>query len=205
MKTLNGKEAIRFGWKATTSNFWFFLGLMAIFFIANFIIPNIIAQIFSWTEDSPLPVTIVVRLINTIVSTYVGLVFVAVSLRVVDGKPLVYEDVVGVKSLFIPYLITTIIFQVAVAIGTILLIVPGFMMAIAGMFYPNLVVDKKLKFWPAIQESMRITKGYRWQLFTTGLVLVLINLAGILALGFGLLWTIPTTTVAFAHMYRQLV
>lgn len=206
MKTLQPKEAIVFGWKTTTSNFLFFLGIMAILFIGGSLIPRMLGG--SYTHDyqaSAAGLGLIGGILGGLIGAYVRLGAMKISLNAVDKKELKYDDMFSINSIYWPYILATIIFGVSVALGSILLIVPGIMIAIAWMFYSYLIIDKGLQPVEALKKSAEITKGYRWQLFGFVIVLGLINIAGAILLGIGLLWTVPTTMIAFAHMYRQLV
>jgi uncharacterized membrane protein len=55
-----------------------------------------------------------------------------------------------------------------------------------------------------MKESSRITRGHKWPLFVFLLLLVLVNLAGLLALVVGLLVSMPVSMLAFVHAYRTL-
>jgi uncharacterized membrane protein len=92
-----------------------------------------------------------------------------------------------------------------VAFGLVLLIVPGIILAIKYVFYDYLIIDKELGPLEALRESSRITGGVKWQLFIFMLLVFLINFAGILFFGVGLLLTIPATTIATAYVYRRLL
>jgi uncharacterized membrane protein len=49
-----------------------------------------------------------------------------------------------------------------------------------------------------------MTSGLTWQLFVYGLIVMGINILGFLALLVGMLWTIPTTQLATAYIYKHL-
>ena len=49
-----------------------------------------------------------------------------------------------------------------------------------------------------------MTKGYKWTLFGYVLVTILINAVGAMLFLIGLLWTVPTTALASAFIYRKL-
>ncbi|MCE9642753.1 MAG: DUF975 family protein [Candidatus Andersenbacteria bacterium] len=206
MKTLQPKEAIAYGWKTTTSNFLFFVGIMAILFIGGSLVPRMLGGSFGHDyHTSAAGLGLIGGIIGALISAYIRLGVMKISLKAVDKKELKYDDVWSINTIFWPYLIASILFGVSVALGSILLIVPGIMIAIAWMFYTYLIIDKGLQPVEALKKSAEITKGYRWQLFGFMIVLVLINIAGAIVLGIGLLWTVPTTMIALAHMYRQLV
>lgn len=198
MKTLNGKEALQFGFQAVTSNFMFFLGIVALIFICNFLIPSILFGEAS--RDRGLVGNIVVW----IISAYATLGFSAVALKTVDKQPVSYKDFFEVRNVFIPYILATIVAQFVITLGIILLIVPGIIVALMWMFYAYLILDKKMQPMDALKQSAAITKGHRWQLFGMGVFFILMNIVGALLFGLGLIITAPITVVAMAHMYRQL-
>jgi uncharacterized membrane protein len=66
------------------------------------------------------------------------------------------------------------------------------------------VIERELGPIEALSESNRITRGHKWPLFGLVLLLIGINLLGVLALGVGLLVSIPVSTLAFVHAYRVL-
>jgi uncharacterized membrane protein len=118
-------------------------------------------------------------------------------------------DTVDLSALWHPrpfwkYLGASILLGLAVAIGFVLLIVPGVIFALMFLFTTFIVIDYELGPIEAMTESNRITRGHKWQLLGFGIVLTLINLLGVLALVVGLLVSIPVSTLAFAHAYRVL-
>jgi len=67
-----------------------------------------------------------------------------------------------------------------------------------------LIIDKSMGPIEALKISWHITDGSFWNLIAYWFVVLGINILGVLALGIGLLWSIPTTVLASAHIYRQL-
>ena len=56
----------------------------------------------------------------------------------------------------------------------------------------------------ALKASSRATMGSKWDLFLFGLLLGLMNFAGVLLFLVGLFVTIPISMVACAYVYRRL-
>jgi uncharacterized membrane protein len=65
-------------------------------------------------------------------------------------------------------------------------------------------VDKNSRIVESLKRSWEITKGSTLNLFLLYLLLGLINLLGVFALIVGLFWSIPTTMIAEAFVYRKL-
>lgn len=122
-----------------------------------------------------------------------------------------HDDITQVKladlwhpKAFLPYLAVKIITTIAVLVGLVLLIVPGIILALMFIFATYLVVDTGRGPIEALKESMRITKGHKWGLFALMLALIGINILGMLALGVGLLISVPVSLLSIAHAYRTL-
>jgi uncharacterized membrane protein len=196
MKTLQIKEAITFGWNATTKNFWLFAGIVLVLILVSRVPGS-----GSHHESQ----YFLLSVLGMVLSVYIRLGFANISLRSADSKELNFNQMFAVNEKFWMYFGATVLFMISVALGSILLIVPGIIIALMWMMYPYIILEKKLGVIDALKESARITKGYKWQLFGFVLLLCLINIAGAIVFGIGLFWTIPTTSIAVAHMYRQLV
>ena len=128
-----------------------------------------------------------------------------VSAKLLQGKTPEFRDFFAGFQYFLPLLLLSLVAGLFIGIGTLLLIIPGVYLAVAYMFASYLVVDRRLDFWPAMELS-RHTVNPRWfGYFAFMLLLVLLNLAGALLLGVGLLVTIPLSfcavTVAYADLF----
>jgi len=105
---------------------------------------------------------------------------------------------------FWKYLGVSVLLTLVVLLGLVLLIVPGIIFGLMYMFAPFIVIERGLGPLEAMGESNRITRGHKWPLFGLMLLLILVNVLGLLALGVGLLVSIPVSTLALVHAYRVL-
>lgn len=71
-------------------------------------------------------------------------------------------------------------------------------------FYVFAIIDQKKGVFSSLAYSWKITKGYRANMFMLSLVSLLILIAGILALGVGVLVALPIISLIQAHMYRDM-
>jgi len=127
-----------------------------------------------------------------------------VSAKLVQGHTPEFRDFFAGFQYFVPLLLLSLIAGLFISIGTILLVIPGVYLAVAYLFASYLVVDRRLDFWPAMELSRRTVKPQWFGYFAFMLLLVLLNLAGALLLGLGLLVTIPVSFCAVTAAYADL-
>ena len=105
---------------------------------------------------------------------------------------------------FLKFLGAFILLMLTIAVGFILLIVPGIIFALMFMFTTFIVIDREFGPIDSMKESRRLTYGHKWKLLGLSLLLVLINLLGLAALFVGLFVTVPISSLALTHAYRVL-
>jgi hypothetical protein len=71
------------------------------------------------------------------------------------------------------------------------------------MFGLFLIVDKKMAFWPASQESINTVKANFWPLFGLSIVAGFIGSIGAIAFGIGVVFTIPLQGCILTVAYRK--
>jgi uncharacterized membrane protein len=128
-----------------------------------------------------------------------------VSAKLLQGQAPEFRDFFSGFQFFLPLLLLSLVAGTFIAIGTILLVIPGVYLAVAYLFATYLVIDRGLDCWPAMELSRRTVNPRWFGYFAFVLLLALLNLAGALALGVGLLVTIPlsfcTVTVLYAEIF----
>lgn len=200
-KKFSTGDAIRFGWDTTKKHLGFFIGLTLVAG-AVYVIPSVIAELIR--ENNPL-IAMVIDLVSSVVSLVMAMGIVKISLQFCDTRPSTIADLFSCFPLFFPYLFGTILYVLIFVGGILLLIVPGIIWGIQFQFFAYPIVEKGLGAVASLKQSSAITKGAKWDLFLFGLLLFGINILGALALGVGLFLTGPTSILAAAFVYRQLL
>lgn len=126
-----------------------------------------------------------------------------VSAKLLQGQTPEFRDFFGGFQYFLPLLLLSLVAGLFIGIGTLLLIIPGIYLLVAYLFASYLVVDRGLDFWPAMELSRRTVHPRWFSFFAFLLLLVLLNLAGAIALGVGLLVTIPLSFCATTAFYAD--
>ncbi len=152
----------------------------------------------------PRSVYFIVRFALFLVNMLMAIGYIKICLAMSrDQKPQL-SDLFTHVDLLISYILGSICYFATVIGGGLLLVIPGIIFGIMFQMYSYLIVDKGLGPIAAMQRSREITRGSRMNLFLLGLLIGLINLAGALCFLIGLLWSIPTTSIALATVYDHL-
>ncbi len=194
-------EAVLFGWNVLKKNARFFLGLLAIVIALNILISLVMS---SFSEEAPQVLVFAFSIMVLILDALIGMGIIKISLKFCDQEPASYEELISPYPLLLKYIAGSIIYAVIVVIGLIFLIVPGLYLALKYQFYDYLIIDQGKGPVEAIKMSGVLTKGVKWNLVLFWLMLAGINILGMLALGVGLIITIPLSWLATAYVYRRL-
>jgi len=89
-------------------------------------------------------------------------------------------------------------------LGIIALIIPGVYLGVGYVFAILFGVFGGFDFWTSMEYSRRLVHTNWWKFFGFLLVLVLVNIAGLLALLIGLLVTVPVTYLAIYVLFEDL-
>ncbi len=109
-----------------------------------------------------------------------------------------------ITDVIVPVIVAGILMYLAIAIGTVFLVVPGIIAFLGLSMAIPLVVDQKVDGIEALKRSWETCKPQLGALFLLFLVLGLLNIAGFCACFVGLLITSPLTQIAIALTYRNL-
>jgi tetratricopeptide (TPR) repeat protein len=131
--------------------------------------------------------------------------FVAVSARLIQGYPPQFGEFFDGFKFLLTLILLSVVSQIFIILGLVLLVVPGVYLLVGFLLAPWLILDRQVGFWEAMQLSRRAVQPHWFELFGLFLLIILINLLGILALGLGLLVTIPVGWCALTAFYASRV
>lgn len=110
----------------------------------------------------------------------------------------------GFTKHLVPLVLVGILTSIFTMVGFVLLVIPGFIVMGLYLFPYLFVVDEGMDFWPAMETSRKIGMDNLVQVALMAVALAVLNLAGALLLGIGLLATIPLSLCAVAKAYEDL-
>lgn len=128
--------------------------------------------------------------------------FVRGTLDITEGRPF------SIGSAFsrispVPVVITGILLSLLTSIGFVLLFLPGVLFAIFSFFTIYFVVDRDESPITAIGSSFKMVGSNFGAALLSGLLAILVMVAGTIALLVGLLVAIPVTALAAAYAFKR--
>jgi uncharacterized membrane protein len=102
-------------------------------------------------------------------------------------------------TIVLAYLLTTAL----VAIGLIVFIIPGIIIACRLVFVPYIVMDKKVDPIEAVELSWKMTKGHGWKIFFMSLLSFFIMILGVCLLLVGIIPAMIWILSSFAALYES--
>lgn len=104
----------------------------------------------------------------------------------------------------ISLIITVIIMYIMLAIGFLLLVLPGIYLSVAYYMALPLVVEKNMSPWQALETS-RKTVTHRWfRMFGFLIIMSILITLSMIPLGIGLIWSLPLFLIAYGIIYRNM-
>lgn len=191
MEKFSIKEILSSAWKKTIANIWFLIPILLITYIISYALES--------------------SILGSLVSILTSFVLVSVFLRISRDEKVSFNNIFEglTPKLFLQFFLLSILVSIFVLAGLILLIVPGLIVMIMMVFANYILMDRPASaiktdsFWLAMKESHTLTKGHKWNIFVFLIVLIGINILGVIALGIGLLISVPVSAISLAILYDK--
>lgn len=203
MNKFSIREAVKFGFETTKSNFLFLLGILVIAAVMSYI-PNLVGDANLDRSPVSMFVLFAMSVAAWLLRKVVDLGIIRAIIKLVDGTKPGFGELFSTTNLLVKSILADVVYGLMVMGGLLLFVIPGIIIAIKYHYYTYFIVDKGLGPIEALKRSGQATKGNLWNIFFLGLTLVLVNLLGIICLLIGLLFTIPLSMLASAYVYRKL-
>jgi hypothetical protein len=141
-------------------------------------------------------------ILSSLISIFIMLGLVRMALNLVTGREVSASMLFSGGRKVLPALIGSIIFYVAMFIGFLLLVVPGFYIMLRYGMFMYAMVDRDLGVMDSFAYSSRITTNNRWRLCLLTLLGMVILFAGLLALCVGIVFALPVFFLCWVVAYR---
>jgi uncharacterized membrane protein len=131
--------------------------------------------------------------------------YVVVAGKIEKGENYGFNNFFDGFQKVVPLFLGQLVSGILVVIGMIFLVIPGIYLAIAYAFVNLIIWFTNEDFWNSMEISRKIVSKEWFSFFGFFILLLLFNLAGVLALGIGLFVTVPVTYIALYLAYKDVV
>ena len=203
------------GWELVKNNFWPAIGISALVFLASIGIN----QVFGLLSSGPMNEMIrnqqvsargiLIVLGVTVLGAPFGTILMAGLFKYF--LKLLRNESAGIGDAFSGFgphtgqlILLSLVQMVLVILGYCLCIIPGIYLSVAWYFAIPLVIDRGMNFWEAMELSRKMVNKHWFMVFACMLVFGLIGVAGIIACGIGILFTLPIGIAALMYAYETI-
>lgn len=144
------------------------------------------------------------QLISTFITVPMGAGIFIMSLKHATGGTATASETLAYFGKALPMLGLVILAYILIAIGFLLLILPGIYLGVCFYMAIPLMADKNLGIVEALKASRQATHHKFFPMLGLVLLCTLIVILGALALGIGLIWAIPMASLMMAIAYRNM-
>jgi len=194
------REALEFGWDAFKRH----AGAAVVIGVASLLTMLVVDALVRMAADQAGPAALL-AVFAQLLQLFWSLVWIRFALAVHDLRPAPPRELLPDGKTFIEYVAASLLYSLLVAIGLVLLVIPGLYLAARYGLVSFVIAERRAGPIDAFHQSASLTRGARWKLLLLMLLLGVLNLVGALLLGFGLLATVPLSALAMAFVYRRLI
>jgi len=143
-------------------------------------------------------------LLSHIISVFLSLGLARFALNVVSGREASIADLFGEGRLLFRGVIATLLFVIAMVVGFILLIAPGFYVIARYGLFMTAIVDRNCGIIDSFKYSSQLTTNNRMNMVLISFISFAVAVIGCLAFCIGLLFAYPVILLAWTVAYRWL-
>ena len=154
-------------------------------------------------KDESLPLSGTTTLINHLLIGIFNIAFVKFYLDMRNKNPMEFQDFINGLTLWLKGILSHLWFLLWTILWSFLFFFPGLVKAFSYSQMNYILADfPDVSIPEAMKISMKITKGYKWDLFIMYLSFLGWMILSILTFGIGFLWLKPYMELSFANAYK---
>ena len=194
-------DVLRVALKGYISQIWLLTGLIIGYVIVslalNLFIPDPLNGTISLTG-------IAIALLSLVISQLFTLGYTKNMFQALDGEEPQFSAYGQESRKLFTGLLAGLIFTVAFVVGLVLLVIPGFYIAIRLQFFYTSIVEENTGIIASLKRSWEITKGHEVALLILLLVEIALILLGLICFVIGIFITAPYVGLMNCYVFRKL-
>lgn len=157
-------------------------------------------------KDDTIPLSWTTSIINQILLGIFGIAFAKFFLDMRNKNPIEFQDFLNALSLWLKGILSHLWFMLWIILWSFLFFIPGIIKAFSYSQMKYILAEfPDVSIPEAMKISMKITKGYKWDLFIMYLSFLGWMILSSLTFGIGFLWLFPYMNLSFANAYKFLL
>lgn len=192
-------EVFGTSWKHTKSQIWVLVGLFI-----GFSILSMIVTLFGMPAQGSIVGRVIVQIVSLLISCIFMLGYVKNIFQALDGEEPQFSAYGQQSRKIITYLITNILFSIAVCIGMVLLIIPGIYLYLRLQFFTAFIVEEDCGIIESLQKSWNMTQGQTLPLFLLLLTMIGTAIVGCILFFVGFFVAVPLIYMMQCYTFRKL-
>jgi uncharacterized membrane protein len=199
-------EAISFSWNIAIKNLWLLVGVLLIPYGIRWILSLIAASFIQSGNGFEIALGVLTYIIDLIFYLEVSFAGMVIYFKLVDKKKVGKEELFKYfdAKLLYRFFLISFVYALITFVGIVLFVIPGIYFATKYWFAGYIYVDKRTGVVESFKESARLTQGIKMKLFYLGILQVLIQIGGLLALLVGLFIAVPINYLSDIYVYRKI-
>ena len=191
-------DLLRKAWQSLRAQIWVLAGLVIGYTIISLLLTCTMPYV-------SYPGRAALGLANTFFTLVFALGYLKNLFQALDGEEPQFSAYGQMSRKVFALLFAYILYTVIVALGLVLLIVPGVYVGLRWVFAPQIIVEENAGALSSLKRSWEITRGTTGQVFKLVLAGCGIMLLGHLAFGIGIFLAIPLVHLMMCAAYRRLI
>jgi len=144
-------------------------------------------------------------IVNAVLSPILSAGFYIVAFKLAKGQNASFGDFFRGFNNFLQIFLLSLVSGLLIALGLVLLVIPGIYLAVSYFFALSLLIEKRFDFWTALETSRKLVSKRWFSFLGFGILLFLLNLGGLLLCGVGFLVTVPWSVCTVVAAYEDIV
>ena len=158
------------------------------------------------TNDENTTLSLLTSLINILISGIFGIAYAKFYLDMIQKDKMQFQDFVNNLSMFVRGILGQLWMILWIVLWSFLFFIPGIVKTFAySQMHYILAEFPEVSVTEAMKISMKITKGYKWDIFMMYLSFLGWMFLSMLSCGIGFLWLIPYMNLSSANAYKFLL
>jgi uncharacterized membrane protein len=126
-------------------------------------------------------------------------------IRIDDGSECEFKNFFDGFAQFIPLLLVSVVTSLLVTVGLLLFVIPGLYLMLAYGLSVLFVLDKKMSFWDAMENSRKMVTAHFGDYLLFAVLCFAIGVIALIPFGLGAVVALPVVVAAHYAFYRDLV